>query len=443
MSLLPIVAHFLAARWRLATLRDESLLRYQASRAKRIVAYAAQHSTFYRTHWSGHDLNNWRELPTVDKKVMMENFDFFNTRGIRRDEAMAFALQAEQSRDFAPSLNGLTVGLSSGTSGHRGLFVASPAEQAGWAGIILSRALHRLGRYRVAFFLRSNSNLYEQTNGAMIQFRYFDLMMPPGEIVSALNTFHPHIIVGPPSLLGLLAEARASGLLRISPERLISVAEVLEPQDKEQLVSLFNAPVHQIYQCTEGLLAVSCVEGSLHIQEDLVAIQFEPLPDLQNLGDPVGLHDRLAPIVTDLWRTTQPIIRYRLNDVLQLDPNPCRCGSGFRVIHAIEGRCDDVCYFEAEDGGTRQFFPDTIRRMILLASPHVEDYQAFQEHLGHLRVHLVASPGESFDQVAEAVRNNVRVIVAQYHCRPAQVVIEHGLVPVAPRAKRRRVQRLG
>jgi phenylacetate-coenzyme A ligase PaaK-like adenylate-forming protein len=106
-------------------------------------------------------------------------------------------------------------------------------------------------------------------------------------------------------LLGALADELAQSRLRIHPQRLISVAETLEPQDRERLQGAFQAPVHEIYQCTEGLLAISCAHGSLHIQEDLVALQFEPLDDQ---GARLGA-ERVTPIVTDLWRRTQPIIR--------------------------------------------------------------------------------------------------------------------------------------
>lgn len=434
-----IVGHFIQARWRWNHLRGAALEQYQERRAQQIVAYTLHHSPFYRTHWA-HEADqapqHWRTLPTVDKQLMMEHFDTFNTSGITRDAAMEVALQAERSRDFRPVLNGLTVGLSSGTSGHRGLFLASPWEQAGWAGVILARALHRLPshRLRVAFFLRSNSNLYEHIGGVLIAFRYFDLMLPLNEAVAALNDFRPHIIVGPPSLLSLLADERARGKLHNSPQRLISVAEVLEPQDRERIAAIFNAPIHQIYQCTEGLLAVSCASGSLHIQEDAVLLQLEPLPGSNG--------ERVIPIVTDLWRRTQPIIRYRLNDILQLDPSPCMCGSPFRVIRAIEGRCDDICYFESLAEGTRPFFPDTIRRMILLASPHIVDYQAMQEREGQLCIRLSVQPGMPFNAVAQALQESVAATLAQYHCRPAAVSIEQGLVPLPAGVKRRRVQRL-
>jgi phenylacetate-CoA ligase len=370
----------------------------------------------------------------VDKQLMMAHFDEFNTRGISRDAALKVALRAERERDFQPTLGQLTVGLSSGTSGHRGLFVAAPHEQAAWAGTILARTIHTLRhRLRVAFFLRSNSNLYERVGGLLVQFRYFDLMLPLADAVTQLNTFQPNVLIGPPSLLGFLAASAERGDLHIRPERLISVAEVLEPHDREQLTAVFGAPVGQIYQCTEGLLAVSCVAGSLHIQEDIVALQLEPLP-----GDAT----RVMPIVTDLWRTTQPIIRYRLNDVLQIDPRACACGSAFRVIRAIEGRSDDVCYFETLAGGMRPFFPDMIRRMILLASAQILDYQAVQARCGELHIRLAIPEGAAFDTVAQAVRASVAATVAQYACRPPAVTIEQGIVPAAPGAKRRRVQRL-
>jgi phenylacetate-CoA ligase len=429
-----IVAHFAWARWRWRYLRGARLRRWQDRRARQVVTYAQQRSPFYRWHWAGHNTLGWRTLPTVNKRLMMDNFGRFNTRGVGKDEAMSVALRAETTRDFSPTVRGLTVGLSSGTSGHRGIFLANGLEQAAWAGTVLARTLHRLGprRLRVAFFLRSNSNLYEKVGGLLVQFRFFDLMLPLDEAVSALNDYDPHIIVGPPSLLGLLAGEHGARRLRIDPERLVSVAEVLEPQDRDYIESVFRAPVHQIYQCTEGLIAVSCERGSLHVQEDIVALQLEPLP---------GDGERATPIVTDLWRKTQPIIRYRLNDVLKMQGERCPCGSPYRVIQSIEGRCDDICHFLTE-ASTRPFFPDTIRRMVLLASSEITGYLALQERPGHLRIHLEIPPASCFDKVANDVRESVNATVAQYNCLPAEVEIQHGLPLTSPGAKRRRVVNL-
>ena len=80
-----------------------------------MAQFADAHSPFYHDHWQGHDPGDWQRLPTVDKALMMAHFDRFNTRGVLGAEAMAVALEAERSRDFSPTVGGLTVGLSSGT----------------------------------------------------------------------------------------------------------------------------------------------------------------------------------------------------------------------------------------------------------------------------------------------------------------------------------------
>jgi putative adenylate-forming enzyme len=431
--------HFLTAHQRFKNLRGGALSTYQNKRASQIIEYVQRHSPFYRSHWKGYDLADWRNLPTVDKVAMMASFDTFNTRGVERDEAMRSALQAERDRNFVPTVEGLTVGLSSGTSGHRGLFLVSAQEQAAWAGVILARVLHGnlwekvnkiiQGYLRVAFFLRSNSNLYEST-GRFIQFRYFDLMTPLVESVARLNEFKPEIVIGPPSLLDVLADALERGTLTTRPKRLISVAELLEPQDQQRLEKVFEAPIHEIYQCTEGLVGVSCEAGRLHVQEDIVAVQYETI-------DSVDDSKRFRPILTDLWRKAQPIIRYELNDVWQLDEKACPCGSGFQVIKAVEGRNDDVCYFNG-----RPVFPDTIRRMILLASDEIEDYEAVQERANQLKIRLVVQDKERFRTVADVTQRSVETILAGYGCRAESLSIELGLEALPPGAKRRRVRNL-
>src|SRR5882757_393141 len=90
-----IVNHFLRARWRWHHLHGTVLEQFQDERARLIVEYAQRHSPFYREHWAGHNPRQWRTLPIVDKQLMMEHFDTFTTCGVRRDEAIKVALQAE------------------------------------------------------------------------------------------------------------------------------------------------------------------------------------------------------------------------------------------------------------------------------------------------------------------------------------------------------------
>ena len=56
---------------------------------------------------------------------------------VYKRQAMNIAVGSEKSRNFSETYNGISVGLSSGTSGHRGIFVISDRERSAWAGACL------------------------------------------------------------------------------------------------------------------------------------------------------------------------------------------------------------------------------------------------------------------------------------------------------------------
>lgn len=96
---------------------------------------------------------------------------------------------------------------------------------------------------------------------------------------------------------------------------------------------------------------------------------------------------RFYPIITDFKRSSQPIFRYRLNDILVEDPEPCHCGSVFTRIAKIEGRSDDIFYFKKADGELQMVYPDFIRRCILFVEG-IQDYQVTQTEDGQVQVAL-------------------------------------------------------
>ncbi|TVQ18077.1 MAG: hypothetical protein EA361_01785, partial [Bacteroidetes bacterium] len=71
-------------------------------------------------------------FPLMDKQTFMQHFNAINTCGLKLDECMEVAQKAEQSRDFSPMIKGISVGLSTGTSGNRGVFLVSEKERAVW-----------------------------------------------------------------------------------------------------------------------------------------------------------------------------------------------------------------------------------------------------------------------------------------------------------------------
>ncbi|ULL19620.1 adenylate cyclase [Paenibacillus sp. H1-7] len=375
MGKLILIWYYLLTRWRSRTAASREVVeRRQERRIRRHLRFVRKRSAFYREHWGELSDAQWRQFPIIEKLEMMEQFDRLNTAGVGKDEAFALALAAEQSRDFTPTIGSVTVGLSSGTSGNRGLFLVSGRERMAWAGIMLAKVLPRslLHAERVAFFLRADSNLYGSVGSRRLQFAFYDMLQPLAEHIVNLNRQQPTIVAAPPSMLRALAEAQQDGRLRLGPRprRIISVAEVLDPLDRVTIEAAFGQSVHQIYQCTEGFIASTCKYGTLHVNEDIVVVQKEVLDD--------GLR-KFVPIVTDLSRTTQPIVRYRLNDILTERAEPCPCGSAYMALERIEGRCDDLFYFHSlADRQLVLVYPDFITRVIISSAPDVAEYKVVQ-----------------------------------------------------------------
>ncbi len=400
----------------------------------RAVASLLRHvharSAFYRAHHAGHQTagGGWRDLPETNKGLMMANFATFNTAGITTEEAWACARAAEACRDFTPTVRGHTIGLSSGTSGNRGLFVIDGAEKDRWTGYILAHLLPDalLARHRVAFFLRANSNLYESVGGGRVEFTYFDLSRPFDVLLHELDTLEPTVLVAPPAALALLAAEQQRGGIDLRPRTVVSVADVLEDQERARIESAFSTRVREVYQATEGLIGMSCREGVIHLNEANMVIQKKYLDD-----------GRFTPIVTDLRRRTQPIIRYALDDVLVEHKERCRCGSIYQAIERVEGRCDDLCIVSTPSGNV-PLFPDFIRRAIITASAEITDYR-FTYDGARAEVTLAVRPGASEHLVAEAALVSLREV---FTCRdlPVPSIATAFGIPNDPLQKRRRVR---
>jgi putative adenylate-forming enzyme len=241
------------------------------------------------------------------------------------------------------------------------------------------------------------------------------------EINRQLEEIYPNVISAPPSMLKLIAAEVENGRLSINPKRLISYSEILYSDVKDYLIKVFKCPVHQIYKCTEGPIAISCKYGQLHINEDLMLIE-----TLNNDGTITAIGQPCQKmIVTDLHKKSQPIIRYELNDIITISPDMCKCGSYFRVIENIEGRADDL--FWAKNIKTNEWqyiFPDYISRAIISASDDIDEYQAIQSSPDDVLVRIQLRNGTNRDNFnIDAVAENINNVFSDYNCRLPKISI--------------------
>ena len=410
MSKLGILREFAAARW-LRPLRTRAAVERRQRRLLRShLRFLRRRSPYLRDLLA---TRSFSELPLMDKSVMMSRFDEINTVGVGKDEALALAIANERSRDFDADLGSNSVGLSSGTSGHRGLFVVSSAERDAWVGTVLARTLPR-GRllgHRIALFLRADNSLYESVGSRAVSFRYFDVYTDMDDNIARLREYRPTILVAPPSVLRLIARAADAGGFDVVPQRVYSVAEVLELSDERRITASLGQPVlHQLYQCTEGFLAHTCEHGVIHLNEDNILVEREALDA-----------ERFTPIVTDLRRRAQPIVRYRLGDVLRERTRPCPCGSALTAIERIEGREGDTLVFRSLDGRDLPVFADVIARALLYAEGF-DEYRITQ--IGESRLQIALDTLD--DRSRRLVEHEVHALADRLGCeRPDITFVDY------------------
>ncbi len=391
-------------RWRFAHLSSRSLQAHQRRRVARILGHAKRHSSYYAEQLASRRLE---DAPLMDKATMMREFDRINTAGLHRDELVDFRIAQERSGRVDLFQGRYSIGLSSGTSGNKVLTVLSDWERIRYAALVWARSgvPAHVREPRVLFALRTNNATFASITLAGIEMVYVDYFVAVDELVRLINDRRLNVVAGPPSQLVLLAERRAE--LESPIEAVISYAEVLDQATRERLAHDLGAPVVEIYQGAEGMIGVTCPKGFLHLNEDIVLVE------LWDAGDTIGGAKRV--VVTDLYRRTQPFVRYQLGDLLEIDDERCSCGSSFRRIRRIHGRADSVFLLPGAAGGEVRLMPDYVRRSINQASPDILEYQAIQWAPDDIEVRLTLRAGADADAIRRTIRSNLEHWVDRAH----------------------------
>ncbi len=115
-KIINILTEFIQARWLRGWSTRNQLENYQNRRIREHIKYIKRKSPYFME-------NELTSEFSMDKKFMMENFDALNTVGVKREDAFQLAIEGERTRNFDKKYKGVSVGLSSETSGHRGIFI--------------------------------------------------------------------------------------------------------------------------------------------------------------------------------------------------------------------------------------------------------------------------------------------------------------------------------
>jgi putative adenylate-forming enzyme len=365
---------------------EKRLLHYQLKTLKKMISYAKKHSPYYQESLKDltlESLEDFKDFPTIDKTLLMANFDDINTEGIKKEDAMKEALRKELNKDYLGYYKDRYVlGLSSGTSGNKGLFITDKTLTKRLPGLFLARGgiFIKDLPLKILFLLRVYSQGFEDINAPFLSLAYQSTMDDMHKTMKRLNEERFNLLMAPPSYLRQIIKENLQ--VNVPLKRVITYAEVLTLEDKVRFETYFNTKVVELYQASEGQMASPCKEGHLHINEDLVYVE---LYDKE--GNPINEPGVIGHemIITNLINTVQPLIRYKMNDMIVLD-DKCPCGSSFRRIKHVLGRHDDLIQANDQAGSIKVIYPDMFARWIITESDKISEFKVTQKALDKILV---------------------------------------------------------
>ena len=323
-------------------------------RLQALVGFARQASPLYRRLYAHlpRERIELRELPVVDKAMLMRNFNAWSTdRRVRKAEVLRFL--ADRTRIGEAYLGRYRVWKTSGTSGTPGIFLQDAQAISVYEALVLTqlesafdaasaqRFFAGAGRSALVaatgdHFASVTSWMHMSRTHPIAEARVFSVLEPAPRLVAQLNDFQPTFLASYPSVLALLAEEQRCGRLAIAPSLVWSGGEFLGGRAQGAIEEAFGCRVMNEYGASECLsIAFGCREGWLHVNSEWVML--EGVDANRRPVAPGELSH--TTLLTNLANRVQPVIRYDLGDRIVVSPGACACGNPLPAIR-VEGRRD-------------------------------------------------------------------------------------------------------
>lgn len=370
------LAEMEANQWRS---EDEIRARQWESR-RALLRHAWDTVPYYRERWS-------RE--GIDPSAIRSEEDWGRLPVVTKDDVRAHGARMVSSR--APR------GLAAATSGSSGQPVSVLRSHLSWAnahantirgwhwhgvqvgeryaylwGVPLDPAARRAARRRDAFFNRVRLSAFRIDRASASAFHR---RQAPGRTRWAFGY--------PSALTAFAEELEGAGLdgRALGWRVVVTTAEVLHPHQRERIAEVFGCPVADSYGCAEaGAGGFECERGTMHLAMESVVLDAAPAED--------GGREVL---LTDLGNYSQPLIRYRVGDLVG-DPPPgrCPCGRGLPALGPLRGRAGDR--IELADGRSLNANLPSYIFKHHAKERTVREYQFVQHEDGRVSLRVVAGP---------------------------------------------------
>lgn len=446
---------------RLSLLRDLYSLRRNAAcsrpkiealqdrKMRHILKYAYEHSAFYRRTFeeagiTGENIDKmpFHQFPSIDKDALMEHFDELVTvSGLRQEEIIRFDEEQELSNKTYQGKYHLVH--SSGSTGIPRYFVY---DNAAWSQMLLGivrGALWDMSMWDIVRLLLQRPRIMYiaatdgRYGGAMavgdgidgIGARQMQLNVntPLEDWKKAVEDFAPNIVIGYPSAVKILAELKKEGTIHLNLTRIITCGEPLPKGLRSFLESVFGFRIVNFYGSSESLaMGVETEpEEGMYLFDDLNYIEF--------------VNGQMY--LTCFYNEVQPIIRYRLSDQLKFRENSLHQRYAFRRVETVNGRDEDVLWFQDRDGNREFLHPLSVEGICVEG---VIDYQFRQTDTDAFEMLVETKSDADMDYVMREISAMMRRILAEKHLEQVRFFIRfvEKIIPDPRTGKKRLIVKL-
>ena len=319
----------------------ERLEQYQIKRLRTILNIAYNHSDYYQKIFNRLDIHpndiknmdDLKNLPLLTKDDIRDNFHSLQT-------SLADKYHAKQHS-------------TSGSTGQPVSFLLDkPANVLefcyywrhwSWAGYRLGA---RFGELTPGFFLRhpeckDHISHFSRMTGR-IQLNSLMIGEHTAKIFAAvIRQYGIKFLNGLASTLYYFALLfRKAGINDISFKAIFSQGEMLLPAYRALIESTFHCKVYDSYGHMERTVGIcECPAGGYHINSEYGILEI--IPDTNHPDEHASSG---IAVGTSLHNFSMPLVRYVINDRIELDTSgkQCSCGRGLPLIKKLWGRQEDV-----------------------------------------------------------------------------------------------------
>ena len=398
----------------------------QNQKLHKLLQYAWDHSIYYRKSFEQAGITKEQlltrplsDFPTIDKSILMENFDELVTVfDLKQEELRKF--DEEQRADRKPYRGQYHVVHSSGSTGKPGYFVY---DEAAWnqmlLGIIRGALWNMsmpqilkllLGKPRIVYIAATDGRyggamaVGDGIDGVGASQMYLDIKTPLVEWIQRIQSFRPNILIGYPSAIKILGDLVEQGRVQVAVTRIISCGEPLSTGLRTFLEHTFQAEVINIYGASESLaLGVETGDrNGMILFDDLNIIEVE----------------NGVMYLTSLYNFVQPLIRYKISDHLILKQS--KETVPFTCAEILLSRNEDLMWFEDGNGNWDFLHPLAVEGFCVEG---LRDYQFRQTSLDTFEILAEVSDKKRQEAVRLEMMKQMTAILQEKHLSYVQFYI--------------------